>query len=102
MQVKTGRYKNGCVIFDTCSAKRSKYGDKKWERQNYNNDVEYFGVYCSETNKGYIIPINKIKKSVMGLRIEPPKNNQRSKIVWAIDYEFKVQMNNLCKSHGGW
>lgn len=86
IQCKAGRYdpNQGCVIFKNFnrSGGRSK-------RRGYIGDAEYFGVYCAELNKVYLVPIDIVTyASEVGLRVDKPKNNQEKKIIWARGYEM--------------
>jgi len=90
IQVKTGRYRNGVIIF---SVRSSHHHTKKGHitgncYKNYKNDVEAFGVYCHTVDKCYLIPISKVGVNSMYLRIEEPKNNTKININWAKDYEI--------------
>jgi len=50
VQCKTGQYKNGCVIFPTCSVvKNSKTG--KHERRTYKGQVDFFWSVLSKERK---------------------------------------------------
>lgn len=53
------------------------------------SDFEYIAVYDKTTNKCYFIPSDYLKngRSVMHLRITPPKNNQLGKVVYAYNFE---------------
>jgi hypothetical protein len=86
IQCKAGRYdpNKGCVFFKNFnrSGGRSK-------RRGYIGDAECFGVYCAELNKVYLVPVDIVTyASEVGLRVDPPKNNQEKKVIWARDYEI--------------
>jgi len=86
VQCKAGRYDPdiGCVFFKNFNRSGGRGG-----RRGYIGDVECFGVYCAELNKVYLVPVDiTTYLSEVGLRIDPPKNNQQKKIVWARDYEI--------------
>lgn len=59
IQCKTGRYILGCIVFDTCSSAYHRGGKKK----HYRGDADLFGVYCSKTDKVYIIPVEDVAKT---------------------------------------
>jgi hypothetical protein len=85
IQCKAGRYiaEIGCILFKNYN---STGGRSK--KRGYIGDAEYFGVYCHELNKTYLIPVNLT--SYIGevhLRVMPSKNNQVKKVIWAQDYE---------------
>jgi hypothetical protein len=88
VQCKTGRLRNGAVVFATCSC----YGHHRnpaTARRDYIGDVEYFGVYCRELSTVYLIPIGDVEtRNQAMLRVDPPRNNQRQKVRFACDYEI--------------
>ncbi len=60
------------------------------KRRGYVGDAEYFGVYCAELNTVYLVPINIVPYAgEVHLRIQPTKNNQEKKVIWAKDYEIQ-------------
>lgn len=79
-QVKTGRYRDGCVIFNTVSVN----GFTK-KSKSYNGFADIFLVYCQEVDEFYIIPVDDAAKSSMYLRVEDTKNCV-STVNWAEDY----------------
>jgi len=84
VQCKTGRYKNGCVIFD-CSNVNLHDG----ERHDYHGDIEYFAVYCDYTEEVYMLPVEETGRSEKSLRVEEPEQTS-SRITWAEDYEIET------------
>ena len=53
----------------------------------YKGEVEFFGVYCPETDAVYLVPIEDVNTTrVCSLRVTPAKSNQRKKVRWAKDY----------------
>ncbi len=88
VQCKTGRLRNGTVSFPTCSIdSRSKPGTTV--RRSYRGEVELFGVYCPDNGKCYLVPVEKVGPNECRLRIDPPRNGQKTHIHWAEDYEIK-------------
>jgi hypothetical protein len=86
VQCKAGRYNSntGRVVF-----KNFNRSGGRGERRRYIGDVECFGVYCIELNKVYLVPVDIVEyASEVGLRVDPPKNNQKKKVLWAQDYEI--------------
>ena len=85
IQCKAGRYvpEIGCIFFKNFKRTGGRTG-----RRGYFGDVEYFGVYCEELNKGYLIPVDLVPYTgEVHLRVMPSKNNQMKKVIWARDYE---------------
>jgi DNA-binding CsgD family transcriptional regulator len=84
IQVKSSRYKNGCVrtgltwgSVNTNKTKKYKYGE---------DDIEYFAIWNKQTDKVYVLPREFGEKTQVNLRIEEPKNGQTDKINFAKDY----------------
>ncbi len=88
VQCKTGRLRNGAVLFATCSC----YGHHRnpgTARRDYEGQVDYFAVYCPQTCGVYLVPISEVPNRVStALRVSPPRNNQRRFIRLAADYEI--------------
>lgn len=86
IQCKAGRYSPGigCILFKNFNRTGGRTG-----RRGYFEDVEYFGVYCEELGKVYLVPVDLVKYTgEVHLRVMPSKNNQEKKIIWAQDYEI--------------
>jgi hypothetical protein len=88
VQCKTGRLRNGAVVFATCSA----YGhhqNPRTHRRGYSDEIDYFAVYCPETSGVYLIPIEHVpSKSSAALRVTPPLNGQARRVRLASRYEI--------------
>jgi hypothetical protein len=52
----------------------------------YRDDVDYFGVYCPDTDAVYLVPITDVPDRGACLRVKPTKNNQAKGVRWAKDY----------------
>ena len=86
IQCKAGRYVPdiGCVLFKNFNRTGGRTG-----RRGYIGDSEYFGVYCEELNKVYLVPVDLVPYAgEVHLRVQPSKNNQTKKVIWACDYEI--------------
>jgi hypothetical protein len=70
----------------------SNYGHQKNPRvvhRDYQGEVDYFGVFCPETQGVYLIPIADVPMLRQGsLRVMPAKNNQQKFIRDAGQYEI--------------
>ncbi len=91
VQCKTGRLRQGAVRFNTCSVNYhhpSNRGSKDY-RHDYRGAADAFGVYCPDTDRVYIVPVDEVGTNVAALRVEPTKNSQRKRVRWAEDYELK-------------
>lgn len=88
VQCKTGRLRGGAIRFSVCSC----YGHHRnpgRARRDYQGQIDAFAVYCPETAGVYVIPIGDLPVRVLGaLRVDPPRNNQRSGVRFAADYEI--------------
>lgn len=82
VQCKTGRLRNGVIIFNAIS----QYAWKK-EYRRYDGHADLFGVYCQQLDKVYMVPVEKVGTRRGWLRVQPPKNNQLTGLM-AKDFEF--------------
>jgi PD-(D/E)XK endonuclease len=88
IQCKTGRLRNGAVLFATCST----YGhhpNPKVLKRNYIGEIDDFGVYCEQVGAVYIVPVEDVPPTgIATLRVTPPRNNQSQGVRLAAAYEF--------------
>jgi hypothetical protein len=88
VQCKTGRLRQGAVVFKTCSS-YAHHREPKSAWRDYVGQVDYFAIHCRETGGVYLIPMSDLTTRFQGsLRIDMPKNNQRQRIRFASDYEI--------------
>lgn len=92
IQCKTGRLRDGVIKAKLCSVQTHRKGVAFSESTHkYNkSQIDTFGIYCPETAKCYLVPIEEASMIEIYLRIEPTKNNQAEKIKWAKDYEIML------------
>jgi hypothetical protein len=84
IQCKTGRLRDGCVRFNTCSV------NIKGKRKSYKNEADSFMVYCEQLEKVYFVPVDKVSDCEAYLRVSQPVGNKNySRIKWAKDFEFQ-------------
>src|SRR5687767_5547320 len=77
VQCKTGRLRNGAVIFSACSS-YAHHPNPRMVTRSYLGEIDYFAVFCIETERSYLIPIEDAQIRRRGrLRVDPPRNNQR-------------------------
>jgi hypothetical protein len=88
VQCKTGRIIRGAIYFPTSSTVARSRSGKKTVRTPYRGQVELFGVFCPDNGKVYLVPAEDVPKTHASLRIEPPKNKQKTRIQWAQPYEI--------------
>lgn len=84
VQIKTGRLRNGVIIFNAYSSHTHRGGAST---RRYVGEVDYFGVYCPQVQRCYLVPAADVK-SYGNLRIERPKNGQAAHVRWASGYEL--------------
>jgi hypothetical protein len=84
-QCKTGRLRNGVVIFSTQSVRASMSGVFT---RHYDGEAEVFLVYCRELDSCYAIPVDGAPRTAMSLRIDGTRNGQSDGVNWAADYEL--------------
>jgi hypothetical protein len=85
VQCKTGRLRNGCVVFRAQSIRSN---SKRSVLRDYKQDIELFIVHCRETGSLYAIPIDEATRTQGTLRIDPTGNGQHKHVRWARDYEL--------------
>lgn len=82
VQIKTGRLRDGVIIFNAFSSHTHRGGSSA---RLYTDEVDLFGVYCRATEGVYLIPVDEASQQCH-LRVEQPKNAQARKIRWASDF----------------
>lgn len=91
IQCKTGRLlnKETVISFHAGSSTYHYYNKKdKGEWRNYRGDAEYFGVYCPQINRAFLVPVDIVGLTGGTLRLAGTKNNQAKNVHWAEDYEI--------------
>lgn len=81
VQCKTGKKKNGCVSFWTCSSNGFTY-----KKTGYKGQIDYFMVYCPDNEGYYKVSVNDAANTQCNLRIDKPNGGTTSHIKWAKDY----------------
>jgi hypothetical protein len=85
VQCKTGRIKNGAVLF---SARSVRCNTKRNLTREYVGEIDYFAVYCPANGGVYLVACDETTRTEVMLRIEPAANNQSKRIRWAADYHL--------------
>jgi hypothetical protein len=58
------------------------------------DEIDAIAAYCEELESCYLIPAEMLSgKTQLHLRLEPSRNNQRSRIHWARNYEFDARLD---------
>jgi PD-(D/E)XK nuclease superfamily protein len=84
-QCKTGRLRNGVVIFSTRSIQTN---TRRTVIRTYRGEADLFLIYCPETKRVYCVPVEEATGGCMYLRVDPTLNGQRQGVHWARDYEL--------------
>jgi hypothetical protein len=88
VQCKTGRIRNGAVVFKTCSSYAHHPNPRKRFRQ-YEDEIDFYGVYCRDNGCVYLVPIaDVLNRSQALLRVEPARNFQEKRVRQAARYEI--------------
>ena len=84
-QCKTGRMRNGVIIFNTRSVRTN---TRCTIFREYQGEADVFLVYCGATDGIYLVSVRPKMPSQMYLRVDPTRNGQLDGIHWAQDYEL--------------
>lgn len=91
VQVKTGRLRDGCVLFPVQrisghrGKRRKRYGE---------SEFHIFAVYCPDNDKLYVQSLAESLSSGR-LRCDETKNRQKEKVRWARHFEFEYHIAQL-------
>jgi len=93
VQIKTGRVRDGCILFHSQSTHTNSNGTVC---DDYVGDIDLFAIYTPEIDKIHLVPIEDIGDSRMRLRVRPPKIAlSMSRINWAKNYEFRGDLADI-------
>jgi hypothetical protein len=88
VQCKTGRLRDGAVVFRPSSS-YAHHASPRVTRRRYEGQIDYFGVYCPDNGGAYLVPIDHVPTTWMAmLRVKPTRNSQKKRIRRAEDYEI--------------
>jgi hypothetical protein len=87
VQCKTGRLRAGAIRFNLYTMVWDSSLKKSVSRA-YQNRIDFYGVYCAEIDRVYLVPSTEVGVKEGALRIEPSGNNQMKNVRWAKDYEL--------------
>ena len=71
IQCKTGRLAAGTITFGTFSVVRDATTKKYVKKYYGRSEIDVYGVYCPETRKVYIVPVEHVAKNAGSLRVSP-------------------------------
>jgi hypothetical protein len=90
VQVKTGRLRNGCVLFP-----RQRFSGHTGKGRSYaKGEIDIFAVYCPDNGTIYVLPLEG-DLTEGRLRCGETRNNQKQKVRWAKNYELEVYLRGL-------
>lgn len=81
VQCKTGRVRNGCLMFNACS-----FSGNGGTRRDYKDAADLFAVLNPETEDVYVIPVEEVGHTAACLRLKPALSKQSKRIRWARSY----------------
>ena len=81
VQVKTGKLKNGCVVFRSCSSNGFTH-----EHKGYRGQIDAFAVYCPQNECVYLVPVEAVGAGTTHLRLDKPICRQKCNVRWAKDF----------------
>lgn len=85
VQCKTGRLRKGAIMFNGYSVVRVA---GKYKNRPYLDSIDYYGVYCPELDKCYLVPASN-HLSTITLRVDDPHiEGNHSKIRMAAQFEI--------------
>lgn len=96
VQVKTGRLRNGAIVFNCYSSHSHRNGVSC---RTYSGEVEAFAVYCPEIDSVFFVPIEDVSIQRASLRWLPARNRHNRAVRWASRY--LVSEPNLQVGSGG-
>ena len=82
-QCKTGRLRNGCILFHAVSIRSN---TTKALVRGYRGEADLFLVYCADTEQVYAVDVEEVGVCEVKLRVAPTANNQERGVRWAADY----------------
>ena len=86
VQCKTGRLRDGRIVFQTSSVYLA---DGKYTKFHYRDRIDLWAVYCPDNGKIYLIPVADVQNtSQAALHLEVPKFRNRYGYKLAASYEL--------------
>jgi PD-(D/E)XK endonuclease len=93
IQVKTGWYRKGCVIYR--GRRRVREALPYRSRAYTEFEIDYFAIYYPPTDSIYVVPRAACGGSDGCLRLDPVLNGQQKLIRWAADYTWEKHIAEL-------
>jgi hypothetical protein len=94
VQCKWGRLADDVIIVATGTCRHTPRG---YVRTTYSaEEIDAIAVYCQILKRCFLLPIDEVEgKSVVHLRLQPARNNQRALIKMADDYDLARIVDRL-------
>lgn len=83
VQVKSGRVRDGCVIFNSCST------DHGRGRVDYVGRADVFAVHAPTADAVYVLDVADASTRACRLRLTPARNHQQQRIRYAADHTLE-------------
>ena|SRR5216684_735475 len=83
-QCKTGRLRNGVVLFNACS-----FNGFTGAERDYRGQADVFLVWCQELRTVYELPVEACGKRMVALRVNPSRNGQSARTRIAAAYQLR-------------
>ena len=87
VQCKTGCPRNGAVQFNLYTVSSDGETKRAMSRP-YGVATDFYGVYCPDNDKVYLVPSRDVPTRWGSLRVLPTANNQQKRVRWANSYEL--------------
>jgi hypothetical protein len=84
VQVKSGRVRDGCVVFNSAST------DDGRGRLDYRGRADVVAIHVAWLDRVFVVPVDECPSFVGSLRLRPTRNNQRKRIRNAKDYVLEA------------
>jgi PD-(D/E)XK endonuclease len=85
-QCKTGRLREGVIIFATASTRANTL--RAYTKPYDSDQIDLFLIYCPETERVYALDVGEAASGHAALRVDPTANGQAKRIRWAADHEL--------------
>jgi hypothetical protein len=91
VQCKWAPLHGDTVVVRTYSNRRAREGLRR--RVYTAEEIDAFAAYCPDLDRCYFLPIESFAgRTQVYLRLSPARNNQRSLVNWAKDFEFDAKL----------
>ena len=94
VQCKWEQRRHGVIAVPLFSARRVPNGFRKLSYDAA--EIDAIAAYCLEIDRSFFIPVAALPgRTYMQLRLEPCRNNQRTRVNWGADYDFGARLAGL-------